>query len=146
MKLWIVIAFASIGLLYAQPPGGRFGAKAKGGPLADLALTADQQNKIYTARADARVQTKGLREQASGLEDQLTAAIKAGDEAKIDSVSQDLSRLEGQITAIQSKAESRIYQTLTADQKAKLDKAPGGMNRMLRGRGPGGPPPPPPAQ
>src|SRR5438105_2683551 len=84
MKLWVGMVLASIGLLCAQPPAPRGGGspRVRGG-MGDLGLTAEQQNKIYTARADAQVQTKGMREQARGLRDQLDAAIKGGDEGKI---------------------------------------------------------------
>ena len=147
MKLLAGVLCVSASLLCAQGPRQRpdfAGGGGRRGPASQLGLTSEQQNKIYTAQSDARVQTKGMRDQLNGLEDQIDAAIKAGDEGKIDTLSADISRLQGQMMAIQSKAESRIYQSLTAEQRAKADQLPGGVNRLLRGGGPGRPPGPPP--
>ena len=77
------------------------------------------------------------------------SAIKAGDEGKIDTLTQDMARLDAQQMAIQAKAQSRVYSSLTADQKAKVDQRPGALNGLMRRGGPGdlrregrqGPPP-----
>jgi len=84
------------------------------------------------------------------MDDQLTAAIKTGDTGAIDAVTANIARLQGQMDAIQAKGMAKIYASLSADQKAAVDKMPGGARSMLR-RGQGGPgrppgPPPPPAQ
>jgi Spy/CpxP family protein refolding chaperone len=109
-----------------------------------LGLTTDQQTLIKTARTEAATQSKPLREQARTLRGELDAAIKAGDTGKIDSLTPSIAQIEGQIGAIDAKAQAKIYGSLTADQKAKVDAAPGGLGRlgMMGRRGPGGPPPP----
>jgi Spy/CpxP family protein refolding chaperone len=150
MKLLAGILCISAGLLCAQGPRPDFARSGggKGGPIAQLNLSTTQQNAIYTVRADMKVQTQGMREQLRTLDDQLTAAIKAGDEGTIDGVTANIARIQGQMDSIQAKGMSKIYQSLTADQKALVDKLPGGARNLLRGgpggrgRGPGGPPPP----
>ncbi len=146
MKYLIGVLCLSASLLCAQGPRPNFARGGRGGPMAQLGLSATQQNTIYTVREDMRVQTKGLREQLATLDDQLTAAIKAGDEATIDSVTANIARIDAQISSIQAKGTAKIYQSLTADQKAQVDKIPGGARSLLRAGRRGGPPPPPPQQ
>jgi Spy/CpxP family protein refolding chaperone len=124
--------------------------------VADLGLSATQQNTIHTVMADAQVQSKGLREQSRTLRDQLNAAVKAGDEGKIDQVTRDMANLDAQMNSIEAKAQAKIYGSLTADQKTKIDARPGGVGALMGRGGPrggfGGPGPgtrrggPPPAQ
>jgi Spy/CpxP family protein refolding chaperone len=99
---------------------------------------------MHTARSEAAVASKGLRDQARTLRQELTAAIKAGDTAKIDSLAPSIAQVEGQLTAIDAKMQAKIYGSLTADQKAKVDARPGGLGRLMGGGRPGPPPPPPP--
>lgn len=141
MKLRLLIGLICVGtsLVYAQGPGGRRGPDRES---AMLGLTAEQQNLAHTARSEAAVQSKGLRDQVKTLRQELNAAIKAGDSAKIDSLAPNIAQLEGQLLAIDAKTQSKIYASLTPDQKAKVDARPNMMGRMMGGR-PGGPPPPP---
>ena len=124
------------GLVCAQGPGGRRGPDRE---AALLGLTAEQQNLAHTARSEAAVQSKGLRDQVRTLRQELNAAIKAGDTGKIDSLSPNIAQLEGQLMAIDAKMQAKIYGSLTPDQKAKVDARPNGMGRMMGGR-PGPPP------
>jgi Spy/CpxP family protein refolding chaperone len=141
LKLLVGLTCLSAGLMMAQGPGGRPGP---GREAALLGLTTDQQTLIKTTRTEAATQSKPLREQARTLRGELDAAIKAGDTGKIDSLTPSIAQIEGQIGAIDAKAQAKIYGSLTADQKAKVDAAPGGLGRlgMMGRRGPGGPPPP----
>ena len=138
MKLKLLMTMICVGtsLLCAQGPGGRRGPDRQ---AAQLGLTAEQQNLAHTARSEAAVQSKGLRDQVNSLRQELNAAIKAGDTAKIDSLAPNIAQLEGQLMAVDAKMQAKIYASLTADQKAKVDARPNGMNRMMGGR-PGGPP------
>jgi hypothetical protein len=64
----------------------------------------------------------------------LNAAIKAGDTGKIDSLTPNIAQLEGQIMSIDAKMQAKIYSSLTADQKAKVDARPfGGLGRLAGG-------------
>jgi Spy/CpxP family protein refolding chaperone len=70
--------------------------------------------------------------------DALSAAIKKNDTASIDQLSTASGALNGQLTAINSKAEAAFYALLTADQKTLYDAAPSGGPGGGFG-GPGGP-------
>ena len=141
LKLLIGLICLGTGLVYAQGgPGGRRGPDRE---AAQLGLSAEQQNTIHTARSEAQVQSKALRDQARSLRTELTAAIKAGDTGKIDSLAPSIAQVESQLTAIDAKTQAKIYGSLTAEQKAKVDARPGGLGRMMMGGGRPGPPPPP---
>jgi Spy/CpxP family protein refolding chaperone len=146
----IAFSLLAAGALLAQPPapGPRFG-RGPGGPPRDfetrlaqnLGLSAEQQNKVHTIMAESRLNTQGTHEQTQALQTQLTAAIKAGDEAKIDSITKDMGTLHQQQTANHAKTMAQIYSSLTADQKTKagpnLELLMGGP---MGGRRPGPPP------
>jgi Spy/CpxP family protein refolding chaperone len=116
-----------------------------------LSLSAEQQNKVHTHLADSRVQSQGLHEKMGALNASLDAAIKSGDEGQIDRISQDIASLHQQQTAIHAKTTSKIYQSLTPEQKTKIGDdlgmlgggggfGPGfGRGPGPQGRGPGGP-------
>jgi Spy/CpxP family protein refolding chaperone len=145
MRLLIGLTCLGAGLLMAQAPGARRGP---GREAALLGLTTDQQSLIKATRADAATQSKPLRDQVHTLRQELDAAIKAGDSGKIDSLTPSIAQVEAQLGAIDAKAQAKIYGSLTADQKAKVDAAPGGLGRlgmMMGRRGPGGRPPAAPA-
>jgi len=103
-----------------------------------LGLNATQQNGVHTTLAEARVQQNGLGAQMRTLHGQMVTAIKAGNTDQIDSLSQQISELHKQQTAIHGKSMAKIYGSLTADQKTKV----GANLEMLMGHmgfGPGGP-------
>lgn len=111
-----------------------------------LNLSAAQQNTAHTALAERRVATKGLGQQMQGLHSQMVTAIKNGDEASIEKITAEMGTLHQQEQAAHAKAMSKIYASLTADQKTKV----GANLEMLMGRGfgpgfgpgrRGGPPP-----
>jgi hypothetical protein len=107
-------------------PGPGFGGL--GDPNAEqrltrqLGLNAEQQNRVHTVLQEQQVLTKGMSDRVRGLRTQLTAAIKAGDEGKIDTITQDLSRANQEQLAVQAKSWAKIYGTLNADQKARVDQ------------------------
>ena len=71
----------------------------------------------------------------------LVDAVKKNDTAAIDQVSANIGTLQGQLTAIQSKADAAFYAILTPDQQSKYHigpmGGPGGMGPGMMGRGPG---------
>jgi Spy/CpxP family protein refolding chaperone len=150
----------------APPPAAR-GLRGGGpgfglGPLserrltAQLGLTAEQQNKVHTAISEGSVLQQGMVQKEGDVRTRLATAVRAGNEAQIDSISQEMSQLQQQRTAVRAKTLAKVYATLTADQKTKVDAelnrtlgvpragGPGRGPRPRRG-GPGAPPPPPPA-
>jgi hypothetical protein len=166
IKRYAITIFCLSGLVLAQqtPPAGPrprigrgFGPGAGGidDPRAEqrltqrLGLNAQQQNTVHTAIEEARVILKGAGQQERDLRTQLSAAVKAGNEADIDRISQGLANLHQQRTATEAKAMAKIYGSLNADQKIVMDRqlnrsldvpAPG--RRVPRpGRGAGGNPP-----
>lgn len=131
----------------APGPRGGFGRGfGPGGPLlggpnveqrltARLNLSATQQNTVHTALEESKVILKGVDQQERDLRTQLTAAVRSGNSASIDQVSQQLSAIHQQRTATEAKALSKIYASLTADQKTKIDPE---LNRSMGAPGPGG--------
>jgi Spy/CpxP family protein refolding chaperone len=126
----------------ARGPRGGFGL----GPLSErrltsqLGLTAEQQNKVHTVIAESSVQQQGLVTKEREIRTRLATAVKAGNEAQIDSVTQELSQVNQQRTAIHAKTVSKVYGALTAEQKAKVEPE---LSRSLGLPGPGGPRPGP---
>ena len=126
-------------LKQGPPPLGLLdGPLALGGPNAERRLTraldlnATQQNQVHTALEEQQVLLKGLPERAGELRTQLAAAVRGGDEGKIDQIARDLAQVAQQQTAIRAKTAAKIYGALNADQKARMDRA---LNRDLGLRG-----------
>jgi Spy/CpxP family protein refolding chaperone len=147
----------------ARGPRGGFGGRLDG-PLSErrltqqLGLNAEQQNKVHTAIEESRVVQQGMAQKEGDARTRLATAVRAGNEAQIDSVSQELAQLHQQRTAAGAKAWAKVYAALTPDQKTRVE---GELNRTLgvpgvRRLGPGGaggqgprrgpPTPPPPPQ
>jgi Spy/CpxP family protein refolding chaperone len=140
MKInFLVLTIAAAGLVLAQGPRGFGGPGGPGGPDAEarltktLNLTATQQNAVHTALQEHRVATNGLNDQVHTLNTQLHAAIKSGASDQIDKITTSLAALHQQQLSSQAKAASKIYATLTDDQKTQL----GDHVEMLMGGGPG---------
>jgi len=152
--LSIALSFLAAGFLLAQAPApgdGRPYGKAKGkmpppeagllpgglfdgGPTAErrfatvLGLTAEQQNKVHTALEERKVMLQGQTAKGPDLRDQLAAAVRSGDEARIDQVTEELSRLQQLQNSVQAKTIAKVYGALTADQKARFDPS---LDRQL---------------
>jgi hypothetical protein len=129
-------------------PGGLFGPNAEARLTKQLSLDATQQNTLHTALLTAQVQQQGMKEKMATLQTQLAAAVKSGDEGSIDRVTQDISNLHQQQTAIHAKTLSKLYTSLRADQKTSLEPLvnrelgvpghPGARGPVGRGPRPGG--------
>jgi Spy/CpxP family protein refolding chaperone len=141
------LSLLAAGIVCAQSPqaapGG--GPGHRGGPRGNpddmfearltkhLSLNATQQNAVHTVLAERRVTTSALGPQMRTLHTQMMTAIKNGDEAGIEKASTELSALHQQQEVAQAKAASKIYSSLTADQKTKV----GDHLEMLMEGGPG---------
>jgi Spy/CpxP family protein refolding chaperone len=86
-----------------------------------LNLTPDQQAQARAIRAQAREAAAPIREQLKQSRQALQAAIKSGNDAQIDQITQAQAPLMAQAAAIRAHAFEKFYATLTPDQKAKAD-------------------------
>lgn len=96
-----------------------------------LGLNATQQNAVHTAMMESQTQLQGMNQQRRTLHATMVTAIKAGNTDQIDQISQQMSLLNQQETAIRAKTTAKIYATLSADQKTKV----GDRVEMLGGPG-----------
>jgi len=141
----IAASALSAALMFAQGPRGprgnggtppdpaqmvemRVNMLAKRLNLTDAQKT--QATKIYTDAASAAT---NARTSIQDTQSKLTDAIKANSTSTIDSLAVTIGQLQGQITAINAKAEAAFYAILTADQKANYK--PMGGPGMMGGRG-----------
>jgi hypothetical protein len=152
---YVAICFCLTGLVFAQQqtqtqptaPGTRTGRGGRGfGPgfgrgelrlegrnveqrlTKQLNLNATQQNTVHTAIEESKVILQGMDQKEAGLRTQLATAVRSGDASKIDELTQELSTTRQQRSATEAKAISKIYASLSSDQKAKIDPA---VNRAL---------------
>jgi Spy/CpxP family protein refolding chaperone len=104
---------------------------------AQLNLTDAQKAQAITIFANANTASQTIRTSQQTNQQSLAAAVKTNAIGTIDSLSFTIGGLQGQLTAIDSKAEAAFYAILTTDQKTLYDAMPHG-GPGGRG-GPGGP-------
>jgi Spy/CpxP family protein refolding chaperone len=118
----------------AKPGDGRYGEAMRERMMTELNLTPDQRTKANgiwdRARREAEPLTRELRQNRQNL----AAAIKADDTAKIRELSMQRGRLVGDMTAIHSQARARFYSILTAEQKTKADQMHAQFEERMRER------------
>jgi hypothetical protein len=106
-----------------------------------LSLTTAQVSQATTIFTNALTATTPLQTTLGTDRQSLLAAVKNNATSVIDQLSSSIGTLNGQVLAIQSKANAAFYAILTSDQQTKLDQS-GGLNGPGGfGPGPGGPPP-----
>jgi Spy/CpxP family protein refolding chaperone len=102
-----------------------FGAETQGrnfhrhGALMQV-LTDSQKTQAKGVFQQARATAKPVHEQLMATRKSLRAAVQSGNTNQIQQLSATEGQEIGQLTAIRSSAYSKVYQTLSADQKAKL--------------------------
>jgi Spy/CpxP family protein refolding chaperone len=105
-----------------------------------LSLTDTQKTAAKAIFDAAQSAAETVSGQLTSAHDALRAAIKAGKtDAELDTLSAGIGTLQGQLTAIQAKAQSKFYALLTTEQKAKYDEMGGGRGigpRGMMGRAP----------
>lgn len=89
---------------------------------ADLNLTADQQAKIRAAFEEAAEARWGVVDQTHDLRNQLASAVKAGDQAMIDQISEALGAILQKQISVHAKTIATVYGVLTPAQKTKLEE------------------------
>jgi Spy/CpxP family protein refolding chaperone len=150
MKLRLItmtaMAALAVGLVQAQAPavGGnttrqqlraqralalRGRVTAKG-----LTLSDAQKQQVKTIRQQAQQTAEPVREQLQQNRAALTAAVKAGNAAQIQALSQTQGELAGKALAIRSQAQAQIYAGLTNEQRQKLDAAQARMQQRIAKR------------
>jgi Spy/CpxP family protein refolding chaperone len=102
---------------------------------AQLNLTDAQKASATTIFTNAYTAAESIRTSLQSNRDSLEAAVQKNDTASIDQLSATFGTLQGQLTAVNSKADAAFYAILTATQKTAYDAMPHGG----RGGGPGGP-------
>ena len=104
-----------------------------------LELTPAQQTQASDIFTKAQAAAEPIRTSQQTNRTAFTSAIKINDTAAIDKLAAESGTLDGQLMAIQGKAEAAFYSILTADQKTKYDSmhhgGPGGMGGMMGGPG-----------
>jgi Spy/CpxP family protein refolding chaperone len=103
-----------------------------------LSLTDTQKTQAQAIFDAADKQAQVLQGQMASARDDIKAAVKASKpDTTFDTLGAALGALEGQMAAIDGKAQAKFYAILTPEQQAKYDsitqRGPGPM------RGPGGP-------
>jgi Spy/CpxP family protein refolding chaperone len=122
----------------AQPAPSE--ASQRGGSRLDylagfLSLTDTQKTQAASIFEAAASATSTARGQLDAARSALSDAWKANRaDAEIDRLGAALGAIEGQIAAINAKAQAKFYALLTAEQKAKYDAM---GSRIPRGPGPG---------
>src|SRR3954471_9659465 len=106
---------------------------------ARLNLTEAQKTSAIGIFTTAYTNAQTIQTSLQTNRDSLSAAIKANNTASIDQLATASGALNGQLTAINAKAEAAFYALLTTDQKALYDAMPhgGGPGRGGPGGGPG---------
>jgi len=105
-----------------------------------LSLTTAQATQATTIFTNAQTAITPLETNLSTYHTSMQAAVKSNATATIDQLATQIGTANGQITALQNKADAAFYAILTADQQAKLDSSGGrGFGGGPRGR-PGRPP------
>ncbi len=133
--LLTVLAFAQgpgSGPMGGTPPDPQTMAQRRVDGLARfLNLTDDQKSSALPIFTKEATDSQSIRTSLQTNRQSISDAVKKNDVATIDSLATEAGTLNGQLIAIESKADAAFYAILTADQQTKYD-------RMLA-RGPGGP-------
>ena len=104
-----------------------------------LDLTDAQKASATSIFTNAYTASQSVHTSLQTNRQSLSEAVKKNDTAAIESLSEKIGALTGQLTAIESKADAAFYATLTADQQAKYDEMPRMGPGAPGGRmGPGG--------
>ena len=111
-----------------------------------LSLTTAQAAQATTIFTNAQTAITPLQTTLDTDFQSMQAAVKSNATATIDQLATAIGTIQGQITAIQNKADAAFYAILTADQQTRFSSAgpgPGGPRggfgpNVLRRGGPGG--------
>jgi Spy/CpxP family protein refolding chaperone len=95
----------------------------------ELNLTDAQKEFAHSLFQQNREANQAVRDQLRQNRQQLSAAIKATNEAEISRLTAEQAQLKGQLSASWAKSMAKFYAQLTPEQKAKADQ----MHQQFRG-------------
>ena len=95
-----------------------------------LNLTPEQQAHARAELQAVRQSTQPFRGQLKQVRQEMFAAVRANDTARIDRLSAREARLKGRMTALRQEAFARLYSTLSPEQRAKADQMPAHFRQM----------------
>jgi Spy/CpxP family protein refolding chaperone len=123
----------------ANPGNGQWQHHGSGQMFSALQLTDAQKTQAQQIFQALHANAQTLETQLRGVHEQLASAVKNGaPDAQIDQLSSQAGNLNGQLTAMRTKAIARFYNILTPDQKTKADAMGDGfMGMEMRGMGRG---------
>jgi Spy/CpxP family protein refolding chaperone len=130
---WLAASLAAVSFLpvMAQGPGPMRGNRVDF-LVGYLSLTDAQKTQAQAIFDAADQQAQVVQGQVASAREALRAAVKANKpDATFDQLGAAMGTLEGQLAAIDGKAQAKFYAILTPEQQAKIDAMPQ--------RGPGGP-------
>jgi Spy/CpxP family protein refolding chaperone len=125
------VGAAAAGLAVAQattaPQAGAVQAKevhalVRKRVLKALNLTDAQKQQAKTILQSARQTAQPLAQQLKQDRAALTAAVEAGDSARIQQLSTEMGSLRGNVLGVRSLAMAKFYALLTPDQKTKAEE------------------------
>jgi Spy/CpxP family protein refolding chaperone len=97
--------------------------------LGQLGLTEAQKTQAHQIFEDARTQAQPVIEQMKAGHDQLAAAVKKNDTARMDALAAGQGALMGKVAGVHARAFAKFYAILTPEQQAKADQ----MHEFVRG-------------
>ena len=103
--------------------------------LKALNLTDTQKQQAKTILQSARQTAQPLAQQLKQDRAALTAAVEAGDSAKIQELSTEMGSLRGNVLGVRSLAMAKFYALLTPDQKTKAEEFRQKAQQVLGGNG-----------
>ena len=134
LTVWVVVAgLLAGGMAFAQGPrggpggrGGRgeFGPGGLGIPLRQLNLTEAQKTQLQQIREQQRGDMESAMRKLAAARDAQRAAIESvpADEAKITSLTQDMTQAEVDAAIQTARVNTAIWGVLTAEQRAEVTK------------------------
>jgi len=149
MKRTIPIAAAAAlaaGLAFAQTPAApsqqsgaakarvnrRAAAHAR--MMQELNLTDAQKAQSKALFRASREKSKPYMQQLRQERQEMTAAVKAGDTARIRELAAKQGKTRGELTAIRSETMAKFYSSLTPEQRTKADQIHAQMKQRARER------------
>ena len=133
LKLAAIGALA-VGMAFAQTPAttarrqglgrlaARPGAALRLRVLRALNLSDAQKAQFKTIRQQTKQSVQPVRDQLKANRQAMAVAVKANDATQIQQLAATQGSLQGQVLAIRMQAQAKMYNSLTPDQRAKLDQ------------------------